>query len=745
MNLFTVFHANLMFSSIPSDHVDWIIEDCYRPLLTFVEEQGIPTGLELSGHTLKTLNALDPPLVEKIRELYHLGLLEPICGAQHQSIGPLMPAEDNFENYAAGRETFSEILGIDAGIFYLPEQTVSRGVLEIIAQSGYKAVFIEWNNIVRFGQLPLDKDLMGRCPRISSQNGHSLRLLWNHCVLFQKIQRCLFEDIGQDEVLKYVDQECREKQGALCLYGSDLEVFGYFPGKTVSRQPDIGKKRWRTFKEIVDRLRGQYEFILPSRALSENEDDRMVCLGSADQPISCKKQPKYNPVRWSVCGRGAWQINRECYGASTRIRILSKSGLISKNQEKRLRESLAPCWASDFRTFTTEEKWQQAYADVNAAKMLVGQAVSDIAEKCNPDPGEICVLLNPGEGFPVILEKKLHFKPNAVLPGADAYIDSTPLPLQWEDVFVYPDGYARSAKIIFRLEAPARGLVRIRFSGQRRENIAQKQMLEHFNVNDDVRVSINLKRGFCLDAVLFKTLSKMPLLGTVAHGYYESIDWDADFYSGGAQVDAGDRFYHDLLPAESVSCVVGPLRSVAWATVAMGAMTQKKQLMLYTHQPRLDIRQSFMVDGLTSASFRIGIITLLPDAWNQRQLAVICQNGGVDPEYYPLAGRRVLHSEPVKNGISSRSCLGATNGWTAFSDNEKTLTISRNLMQGYSAPLLRYEEIGEKFFARIYHSLGERDETSLFAHRGLIEESFSITAGSGEKIIPSFNDAIFIQ
>lgn len=745
MNLFTVFHANLMFSSIPSDHFDWIMDDCYWPLLEFIQDQKIPVGLELSGHTLTLLNDLDPSFVDKIRELHLLGLLEPICGAQYQSIGPLMPAEDNFENYSAGRKTFSEILGIDIGIFYLPEQTVSRGVLEIIAMSGYRAVFMEWNNLVRFGDLPPEKDLMRRCPKISCKNGHTLRLLWNHSILFQKIQRYLFEEIGMDEVLNYVAHECGQKEGAVCLYGSDLEIFGYFPGKTVCRQPQIGENRWRLFREIIDRLRYEYQFIAPSRAASENEDDRTVCLGSADQPILCKKQPKYNPVRWSVCGRGAWQINRQCYGISKRIQILADCGLITQEKEKRLRAGLAPCWASDFRTFTTEEKWLQIHGLVNTADTMAGQAVFEIAQKHRVKPQEVLVLLSSHQKSPCVLEKKLHFQPKAVLPGADAYINENRIPVQWEDVFVYPDGYARSARVILMPDDSVRGLARIRFAGQRQENIAREQNLTAMNINPDVDISINLKRGFCLDAVLFKTLSKKPLLGTIVHGYFDSIDWDADFYTGGAQIDSGDRFYHDLRPVESVSCIVGPIRSNARAAVSMGGMIQKKQWMLYANLPRLDIRQSFMVDGINSVSFRIGIVTLLPDAWNKKQLAVITQNGGIEPEYYPLAGRRVLHSEPVKSGISSRSCLGATQGWSAFSDGEKTVTISRNLIEGYSAPLLRYEEVGDTFFARIYHSLGERDETSLFSYRGLIEENFSITAGAGGKIIPSYNDAIFMQ
>jgi len=745
MDLFTVFHSNLAFSSIPSDHYDWVLDGCYWPLLDFIQTQKIKTGLEFSGHTLRILQKLDPLFIKTVKELTAQGMLEPVCGAQHQSIGPLMPAEDNLYNYMAGRKTFNDILDHDVKLFYIPEQTVSRGILGLIAESGYDAVFVEWNNAERFGQSKVDKRLLYQSPEINSQNGRSLRLLWNHSVLFQKVQRYLFGDINKKEILSYLARENEGHSGIMCLYGSDLEIFGYFPGNTLQYTPEIGQTRWRLFRELIDELMQQYRFVLPSRAVTDYQLNESIELGSAAFPILCKKQPKYNPVRWSVCGRGAYQINRKCFRLSRRIKMLADAGLITPDRKIRLRDSLSSCWASDYRTFTTEEKWQAVQAHLYRAESAIHQSLNGFETDQKIKPDEILILLQTGEKLPVILELDLRFLPNAVFPGAEAWSGHTRIPVQWEDIHVYGDGSARSARVVLFFNGVVAPLTRIRFSGRDDKNIARQQDLSGFDVDHSVSVSFNRRRGFCLDKASFLNVSDSPLVGTIPHGFFESIDWDADFYSGGAQIDTGNDFHHDLSPVQSIQCFTGPIRSFAEGIIPMGPVTQKKHYAIYKEISRIDIKQAFMINGLNSVSFRCGIITLLPEAWNRPTLYMVTQNGGTVKEAYPLSGQRVSHSEAVKSGISSRSCLGATDGWTAFTDGKKTLTISRNLMQGYSAPLLRYEEIGDQFFARIYHSLGERDDTSLFTYRGLLEESFSLTAAPGETIIPAYSDFVVFQ
>jgi len=49
---YSVFHLNLMYSSIEEEQRREVVEKCYSPLLELAED-GIPIGIELSGKTLE--------------------------------------------------------------------------------------------------------------------------------------------------------------------------------------------------------------------------------------------------------------------------------------------------------------------------------------------------------------------------------------------------------------------------------------------------------------------------------------------------------------------------------------------------------------------------------------------------------------------------------------------------------------------------------------------------------------------
>jgi hypothetical protein len=121
------------------------------------------------------------------------------------------------------------------------------------------------------------------------------------------------------------------------------------------------------------------------------------------------------------------------------------------------------------------------------------------------------------------------------------------------------------------------------------------------------------------------------------------------------------------------------------------------------------------------------------------------QNGGKYNEVYPLFGAKVTHSDSSKTGVSSSNCLGATSGWIAFSDGDKCLTISRDMTQNYTVPLIKYEEIGPHFFARVYHTLGERDETSLFSYRGHLATRFALVLSPDQTVSPGYTPLMALQ
>ncbi len=703
-------------------------------------------GIEFSGQTLRKLSDLDPLLIRTLKDFIQDGLIEPICGGEYQSIGPLMPSKDNLFNYRTGKETFRTLLGWDADLIYLPEQTISRGLLDAIVNSGFKSVLLEWNNARKYAAMKFPDRLLYKCPQLVNPKTGLLRIVWNHYVVSQKVQRYVFGDIPFEEVTSYLMMHGSKGDGCLCLYGSDLEVFGYYPGNSIQKDSRTADARWGRFKSLVLRLQGDFQFILPSKIVDSHALEEMVEMGNASSPILCKKEPKYNPIRWAVCGRGASQLNAECYRLSCEIEMLKTTELINSAEETRLRNLLAPCWASDYRTFTTEEKWEQAKFDIAQAKSAQIKVKNDLISKIQPAPQEIVFLRGlQGTKRPQVYDLEVRFPPNSVFPGAQAVIEGKAIPTQWEEVQCYRDGSIREARLTVILDLSSSTHFKIGFVGQNMASEAKRSEFQPEFKNGHINISWNSRRGLCIDSASFPSVSDNPVLGTIRHGFFDSIDWDADFYSGGVQLDDGHNFYHDLDPVEHVRCWSGPIRDIVEGKISAGPVVQRKRYFIYHGFPRIDLDQSFLTRGISSLVFRAGIVTLLPNGWNREKLVLITENGGESNEIYPLFGAKVTHSDPAKTGVSSSNCLGATRGWVAFSDGRKTLTISRDMMQNYTVPQIKYEEIEPHFFARVYHTLGERNATSLFSYRGHILTRFSFTLSQGRTIAPGYTPHIALQ
>ena len=75
LNIYTVFHGNLQFSSIPKNQYKNVIEKCYWPLIKLLENNGkLKLGIEFSGLSLLEVRRLEPKLIEKIK-IVHSNLI----------------------------------------------------------------------------------------------------------------------------------------------------------------------------------------------------------------------------------------------------------------------------------------------------------------------------------------------------------------------------------------------------------------------------------------------------------------------------------------------------------------------------------------------------------------------------------------------------------------------------------------------------------------------------------------------
>jgi hypothetical protein len=354
LNLFTVFHLNLAYSSIDEARRPEVVRNCYWPLLRLARRYGLPFGIEASAYTLESVAEIDRSWVDELRALTTEGPCEFVGSGYAQIIGPLVPAEVNAHNLRLGHEAYQRLVGFRPTIALVNEQAYSAGLLQHYKDAGYKAIVMEWDNPARWhtGWNPEWRYL----PQVAcGQHGEELPVLWNKSIAFQKFQRYAHGEMDLPEYLDYLTTHVGQEERAFPLYGNDVEVFDFRPGRYHTEPGLKAESEWQRIDALLQDLLSdkRYRLIQPSQVLSlmgsPNAGQRLH-LETPQDPVPVKKQEKYNLNRWAVTGRNDLAINTEC----RRIyEVLSKD---ARTEDGDWRE-LCYLWSSDFRTHITEKRW----------------------------------------------------------------------------------------------------------------------------------------------------------------------------------------------------------------------------------------------------------------------------------------------------------------------------------------------------------------------------------------------------
>ena len=372
--LYAVFHGNLNFSYIPKDMYPQILRRCYWPLLRIVERQGIPLGLEFSGHTLQVVNSLDPSFVRRLRELWAEGVCEVVGSGYVQAIMPLMPARVNRENLRLGNEVYEELLGKSPRVAYVNELVYSAGLPRLYRDAGYEALMVNWESAIPVHD---DPALLYRPCAVPVADGGQFPVIWQSIVAYRDFQQYVESQTSRDTYLGRLLSHVPETgERALPMYGSDWEVFDFKPWDA---HPEGFRQRERGEMERIEGLlsflrgREDIEFVAPSALLDRFPDSPSVRLESAAYPMPYKKQGQHSMMRWAVGGRDSVRINTQCHQLYQRLQLADwhlrhRPGAEASRAELRtLRRELCFLWNSDFRTFTTEEKYVDYRNQMGAA------------------------------------------------------------------------------------------------------------------------------------------------------------------------------------------------------------------------------------------------------------------------------------------------------------------------------------------------------------------------------------------
>ena len=377
ISLYCVFHLNIAFSSIDERHHQAVVRNCYWPLLKAVGEHGIPLGIELTGYTLETIQAISPDWVSKLKELLSRGKCELLASGDSQIIGPLIPAELNRKNLEVGQQTYQSLLDVIPDIAYVNEQAVSTGLLDLYLEAGFQAVMIEWDNPYSHNN-EWSEELLFRPQTLQTAKGREIKVIWNNAVAFQKFQRFAHGEIVLDDYMSYLRGVTTNGCLAFCLYGSDAEVFDFRPVRFTT-ETAMNELEWDRIFKLFEEIKTKaiYQWRKPRDVLGYWQNNKALTITNAEYPISVKKQAKYNVTRWGLSGRNDLYLNSICY---QRLKTLSGS-----HSNHHAWQDLCRLWSSDLRTHLTDSRYDRLASMLSKAAHDDRQLVTENEITTHPD------------------------------------------------------------------------------------------------------------------------------------------------------------------------------------------------------------------------------------------------------------------------------------------------------------------------------------------------------------------------
>jgi hypothetical protein len=353
ISLYTIFHLNISYSAIEEEQNLEVINKCYWPLLELIINQKIPIAIEASALTLIRIRDLCPNWIKVLKTQLKNGNCIFIASGYSQSIAPINPYILNKKNLQLGLEKYWSILSYKPKFVLVNEQAYSSGLIKLYKELGFRAMIMEWENSYKVNP-KWKKKLQFNIQNVSDTQGNSLPVIWNHSIIFQKFQRYAHGEIDLKEFIGFFNKYKNSEEIFLPLYGNDIEVFDFRPGRYMSESKIIKDGEWNRIIKLYEFLKKSKKFNLINLEdffeISQLKAKQTIVLENAANPIPVKKQGKYNILRWSLTGRNDIDINTKCWGI---YQAMVNQIKVSDTDWAEL------CYliSSDFRTHITPKRW----------------------------------------------------------------------------------------------------------------------------------------------------------------------------------------------------------------------------------------------------------------------------------------------------------------------------------------------------------------------------------------------------
>ena len=228
---------------------------------------------------------------------------------------------------------------------------------------------------------------------------------------------------------------------------------------------------------------------------------------------------------------------------------------------------------------------------------------------------------------------------------------------------------------------------------------------------NNLDLDLNLRKGLAINSLSFKSHDMLPCIGTIPHGYFDSISLGANFYSGNTIIEM------PLLRSRATDLdIVNPQFSVddqnkieisAEVKTRFGLILKKIEIS--SEDENISLSYDFTSFDKFFGSARLGIITLL-NQFSDDNTKLLCANGGDLNEIYEFKGE-FDHTKQASTLVSSSRGLGATTGKIIIQNKEKGLVLDWDPALCTPLPMLSNTSNNGKTLSRIMFSIKEFDDT----------------------------------
>ncbi len=248
--------------------------------------------------------------------------------------------------------------------------------------------------------------------------------------------------------------------------------------------------------------------------------------------------------------------------------------------------------------------------------------------------------------------------------------------------------------------------------------------------NKNFLVSFNVKKGLAIENLIDRQVSTQSLLGTIVQGDIKNYGSSSDFFSGNFSI----LKKRNLLRFSDLSQCNYKIFQKSKNLYLLNAIIKDKESKIIVKKNILIdmikkiVKIKLDLNNVPDSIVRLFKMTINPNIFNEKQLAIKTHNGGKNFEHFNI-NEDLNHGtsiENVSNYTSSNSSFGITKEQIIFGDKQKSIIFEIDKSLSSLVAMLEYTKLKQKFFLRLFFSAYESDDTSFFLEKKNFSSSITI-------------------